>query len=559
MNTTIADEGMWLFTNPPRKQLKEKYGFEPTDKWLDHLQRSAVRFNSGGSGSFVSADGLVMTNHHVGADALAKLSTPEHDYLNEGFHAKTRADEIPCVDLELNVLMKITDVTDKINAAVKAEMSPAESEKARRAAMNTLEKEAKDQSGLRSNVVTLYQGGQYHLYQYKQYTDVRLAFAPEIKIAFFGGDPDNFEYPRYDLDVCFFRVYEDKKPIKPEHYLKWSASGAKDGELVFVAGHPGKTDRLNTVAHLEFMRDRTFPAMLTQLRRREVLLKNYAERSTDNAFQAQDDLFGIQNSRKAQLGGMAGLQDPVIMNAKRAAEEKLRGAIASNKDHAEAGKAFDVIDKSLHAFLPDVYEFGLLEGGQAFNSQLFHIAHTLVQAADERAKPNAERLREFSDAGLDSLQQELFSIAPIYEALEIVKLADSLGFYQEMRGGNGPLSPYTPPEAERRTELMNKVFAGKSPRSRAAELVKGSKLMDVAERKKLYEGGKAAIDASTDPMIQLAKLIDPAARVVRKKYEATVEEPLRQSYAKIARANSRSKGRTTTPTRRSRYVWRSAP
>src|SRR5437868_5912623 len=250
-----ADEGMWLYNQFPKQMLKAKYGFEPSDEWLKHVRLSSVRFNSGGSGSFVSSKGLVMTNHHVGADALAKMSTESRDLVKTGYFAKSAADELKCVDLELNVLMNIEDVTSKVNDAVKPGQSAADAQLARRAVINNIEKENFDKTKLRSDVVTLFQGGQYHLYQFKKYTDVRLVFAPEKAIAFFGGDPDNFEFPRYDLDICFFRVYENNQPAKIEHYLKWSAQGAKDGELIFVSGHPGRTDRLDTVRHLESLRD----------------------------------------------------------------------------------------------------------------------------------------------------------------------------------------------------------------------------------------------------------------------------------------------------------------
>ena len=231
------------------------------------------------------------------------------------------------MDLELNVLMSIEDVTSQVAGAVKPGMDSAAAEAARRAAINAIEKESRDKTGLRSNVIALYNGGLYHLYRYKRYTDVRLVFAPQKAIAFFGGDPDNFEYPRYDLDICFFRAYENDKPVHVEHYLKWSEAGAAEGELVFVSGNPGRTERLDTVAHIEYQRDYSLPGALNLLRRREVLLRGYSERSTENARRAEDELFGIQNSRKAYLGMLAGLQDPAIMEKKRAAEKSLQDAV----------------------------------------------------------------------------------------------------------------------------------------------------------------------------------------------------------------------------------------
>ncbi len=529
-----ADEGMWLFNFPPKRLLKEKHNFDPTDAWLAHLQQAAVRFNNGGSGSFVSADGLVMTNHHVGADSLQKLSSKDRDLMRNSFYARTQAEELKCLDLELNVLMNIEDVTERVSAAVKSAADSAEAEKQRRAAMNTIEKEASDRTGLRCDVVTLYQGGLYHLYCYKKYTDVRLVFAPEEDIAFFGGDPDNFEYPRYDLDICFFRVYENGKPAKTPDYLAWSRTGIEEGELVFVAGNPGRTDRLNTVRHLEFLRDRTLPATLDLLRRREVLLESFSQRSAENARQAREALLNYQNSRKARLGGLDGLQDPAVMNGKRREEDAFRRAAAANPAQAAACEsAFQTIDQSLVVLAAIRDDYNLLERAMAFDSELFGIARTLVRMAAETAKPNAERLREFRESNLKSVEQALFSEAPIYENLETALLTDSLSMYLEHKGFSD--------------ELGQKVMAGKSPSQRAGELVRGCKLADVALRRKLAEGGAAAIEASDDPMIRLARLVDEPARKLRTTYEQQVEEPQRTAYGKLANIRFQQFGTETYP------------
>jgi hypothetical protein len=529
-----ADEGMWLYNQFPKQMLKAKHGFEPSDEWLKHVRLSSVRFNSGGSGSFVSSGGLVMTNHHVGADALQKMSTEQRDLLKLGYHAKSTAEEMKCVDLELNVLMNIEDVTQRVNEAVKPGQSPADSQLARRAIINTIEKEAFDKSGLRSDVVTLFQGGQYHLYQFKKYTDIRLVFAPEKDIAFFGGDPDNFEFPRYDLDVCFFRVYENDKPAKIEHFLKWSKAGADDGELVFVSGHPGRTSRLNSVAHLEYLRDIVMPQQLDVLRRREVLLKTFSDRSLENARRATDDLFSYQNSRKARIGGLAGLQDPNIMSRKKSDEADLRSRVEQDSQLREKyASAWDEVKKTIDFVKTIRTEYNLLEPGLAFNSELFGIARTLLRMAEEDSKPNAQRLREFGEAGRASLEQQLFSEAPIYTDLETAKLADSLAMMTEQLGADH--------------ELVKKVLGGKSPRDRAAELIKGCSLAKVDERKKIASGGKSAIESSGDAMIKLARMVDPRARELRTAIEQQVEEPQRQAYAKIAAARFAILGSTTYP------------
>ena len=332
--SALADEGMWLFNAPPLKQLKEKYQFEPSPQWLEHLQKASVRFNSGGSGSFVSPNGLVITNHHVGADTLQKMGSVEHNYLRDGFYAKTQADEIKSTDLELNVLMSIEDVTPRVTSALKPGMTSDQASSARNAAIAAIEKESKDKTGLRSDVVTLYQGGAYHLYRYKRYDDVRLVFAPEQQMAFFGGDPDNFEYPRYDLDICLFRVYENGQPAKIEHFLKFNSNGPNDRELIFVSGSPGKTDRQLTLAEMADMRDRYLPYVLNMFYRREVLESAYSARSFENARKAREDLFGDQNNRKRYDGYLAGLLDPQIWSAlKRASKNcatRLRAMRNSN-------------------------------------------------------------------------------------------------------------------------------------------------------------------------------------------------------------------------------------
>ncbi|MSR61168.1 MAG: S46 family peptidase [Planctomycetes bacterium] len=518
-----ADEGMWLLNKLPHKLLQAKYGFAASDAWVEHVQKSAVRISTGGSGSLVSARGLVLTNHHVGADMLEKLSTSAHNYIESGFFARQASEEVPCPDIEMDILWTIEDVSARVNGAASAAKSAAEGNDARRKMIATIQDEAHQKSGLKCEIVTLYQGGAYHLYSYRTYTDVRLVMAPEKGIAFYGGDPDNFEYPRYDLDMCFFRIYEGGKPLASEHYLKWSANGTQKDELVFVAGHPGRTERLFTVAHLEFLRDVVYPMALRNLWRREVQLASFSGRSEENRRIAEGDFFGAQNSRKARTGILQGLQDGRLMEKKKAAEQKLRAAVAANPEwQKQWGDAWDQIARAENAYREFYARYTAPGVGRSGMGALFGSGRDLLRLAEEKPKDSASRLREYGDSRLPSLEVRLLSPAPVYAQLEIDALASGLQLAAELLGGNDP--------------LVVKALGGLSPRLCAEKVVLGSKLADLAERKRLYEGGKAAVDACKDPLIELARVFDAENRVLRKRYEDQVEAVEREAYAKIAAA-----------------------
>lgn len=525
LRPALADEGMWLYNHPPRQLLREKYQFDPSDAWLEHLQKASVRFGNGGSAEFVSEDGLVLSNQHVASRTLQRLSTPEHNLTRDGFYARTPAEELPCPGVELRVLMEIEDVTARVNAAVQTGMTDEAAFVARRATIAAIEKESLDRTGLRSDVVTLYQGAEYHLYRYKRYTDVRLVFAPEEQVAFFGGDADNFEYPRYDLDITFFRAYENGRPARPEHYLKWSRNGAGEGELVFVSGHPGRTDRLRTVAELAYLRDMEYPRALARLKRVEVLLASYSRRSQENARRARADLRGIENGRKRLDGALAGLLDPELMRRRQAAEDQLRKAVGSlpGSDPALAAcsNAWDRIEQAQTDIAAHALQFDLLESGNAFNTPLFGYARQLLRAAEEKAKPNGDRLEEYRSSSLASLELHLFAEQPIYADLETLKLADSLTRVDSQLGKGNP--------------RVKQILAGKSPRARAVELVNGSRLTSPAVRREIYEGGPSRLAQTADPMIDLARLVDDDARAARKEIEVQ-REVIRQAHASIGKA-----------------------
>ncbi|MGB9202721.1 MAG: S46 family peptidase [Terriglobales bacterium] len=527
----LADEGMWLYNAFPKDRVQKQYGFLATQEWLDHLQLSSVRFNNGGSGSFVSADGLAFTNHHVGADCIGKLSSSGTDYMKTGFYAKTQAEEAKCPDLELNVLTGIEDVTAKIKAAATPAMSAADAGQAQRSAMSAIEKDCATSTGMRCDVVTLYSGEVYNLYKYKKYTDVRLVFAPEFDAAFFGGDPDNFTYPRYDLDITFFRIYENDKPVHLDHYLQWSKAGVKDGDLIFVSGNPGGTDRLKTMAQLLYLKNVDYPSRLANYKRRIDMFQKFSAESPENARIAQEDIFLYQNSQKAIQGEYEGLQDLAMMSQMDVAEHEREKAYMDK--HPGEPNPWQEISNAMKTNREIYDPLTYVERMRGFPTDLSMYARQLVRAAEEKPKPNGDRLREYRDSALPSLEQGLFSTAPIYKNLETATLALAL---TQMREALGPEDP-----------AVKASLNGKSPEEAAKALIGGTKLDDVALRKELYAGGKAAVDASTDPLIVLMRNVDPEARAVRKRFDDEVDAVVRRDGATIARARFAQTGFTQPP------------
>ena len=532
-NAARADEGFWPFTSIPHQKIRAAHGADVSDAWLNHLQRSVVKF-PGGSGVFVSPDGLVLTNHHVALNTLTTLSSSVRNLVSDGFTARKRSDELRAPDLELLVLDRIEDVTGRINAAVKPGQSPGEAYLARRAAIAEVERGATDPLKAKGEVVALYQGALYHLYRYKRYGDVRLVFAPEFDIAFFGGDPDNFTFPRYCLDLTMFRVYEDGRPAQTTDYLRWSSEGAEPGDSVFAAGYPGSSQRLNTVAHLEYLRDTGIPFSLAWLDRRHAAMMRYADRGADERRQVQDEIFELENSEKSYVGQLAGLRDTRIFANKQEAERRLRQAI--DRDPVlkrQYGGAWDVVEQTRGALATFLPEHVVVEGGAGFGSQLFYYARLIVRLVAERQKPDGQRLSEYSEARLPNLERKLFSQSPIYPAAEIARLSDSLGYARDRLGASHP--------------VVQMALAGQTAEARAEALVRGSKLADVTLRRALVEGGPAAVAASTDPMIQFARAIDPAARAVRQRYEDTMLGLERPAYAQIAQAMFAVQGTAVYP------------
>ena len=514
-----ADEGMWTFDNLPVEQMQKEYGFTPTREWLEHVEHSCVNFG-GGSGAFVSADGLVITNQHVARGQLQKLSTAAHDYQHDGFFARTHAEEMPCPDLELKVLWSTENVTAAVNAAIDPKAAVPAQNAQRKAALAKLEQEATKKSGLKTETVELYQGGEYWLYGYKTYKDVRLVCAPEEQIAFFGGDPDNFTFPRYNLDFAFFRVYENGQPLRPQHWITWSANGCRENDLVFVAGHPGRTNRRRTIAQYEYERDLERPIRIRLQEQRMAALRAYGAGSPEAARQASSALRGLANNLKRERGFLELLSEPSFLAEKRAAEQKLRARVSADpKLAASCGGAWDRIaaaekvqrTRGRARLYHDITRL----------SRLLDLANGIVRLTAEVEKPNEQRLREYRDANLPSQRFQLVSPAPVYPAMEEEVIAARL---QTCLDSLGPADRW-----------VKAALGGRSPREVAHD-VATSPLRDVAERKRLLEGGRPAVEASIDPAIAFARRTDAAWREERKWYEDGVESVETLEGAKIAKA-----------------------
>ena len=527
----LGDEGMWTFDNPPLQQLKERYSFTPTTAWFNHVRLSSVRFNDGGSGSFVSPRGLVLTNHHVALMQLQKLSTPQHNYAKGMFYARTEAEELKCPDLELNVLMSMENVTPRVMAAVQSGMTDTQALKARRAEIARIEKESLAATGLRSDVVQIYQGSEYWLYRYKKYTDVRLVFAPTQQIAFFGGDPDNFTYPRYDLDFALFRVYEHGKPLESKNYLEWDPRGPVNGSLVFVSGNPGFTGRQDTVAQLKLLRDQMFPVTLHILQQNLATLERYSDRGSEEARQASSRIFFINNSLKAYTGMEMGLHNPELMAKKEKQETEFRQRIAANPEwQREYSSAWDEIaaaEKTLAANLKP-YRFRAVRGAPLASEAL-----TIVQYVAQVKKPDGERLPGFHDAQLPSLRFQLFSPAPSYLPMEQALLATAL---EASSKELGPEDPY-----------VRAALDGQTPQEAGRKAFAGTRMGEAAFRKSLIEAGEQAVASSKDPLIVFARRVNPQILAMIKWYEDKVESVETRGGERIGKARFAVYGKSTYP------------
>ncbi len=526
-----ADEGMWTFDNFPSKVVGEKYGFTPSQAWLDHVRLSSLRIAGGCSASFISPQGLVMTNHHCVVDCVEEISTPKQNFVDDGFVAKKEAEERKCPAFELDQLVEIRDVTAEVQGAMAGKTGDA-ANKALHAKEAELQQSCGSDASVRCDVVALYHGGVYDLYHYKRYNDVRLVFAPEFWVAQFGGDPDNFNFPRFDFDIGLLRAYEGGKPAASPDYLRWSKNGSKDGDLVFVSGNPGGTSRQLTMAELDFLRDKVFPFVLPESAEFRGELEQFMTRGAEQAREANDDLFFTENSFKANVGRQGALLDGQFMAIKREQENKLRAAVAADPKIAGDASAWDQIAQ-IETVRAQLYTRRTKLTDRRFRSGLLGWAMTLVRAATERGKPNTERLPEFTDQSLVHVQQDLSAAVPVYKDLEELDLAFLLTTIRRDLGTDDP--------------FVRKMLGKESPEELAHRLISETHLEDPKLRMELYNGGESAVAKSNDPMILFAAAINGDLLAVRKEYESRVDAPTRTATERIAKARFAVYGTSVDP------------
>jgi hypothetical protein len=533
LSAARADEGMWTLNVFPSDRVKAAYGFAPDQAWLDHVRLSSLRLARGCSAAFVSPQGLVQTNHHCAQGCISQLSTATEDLVARGFYAAEAKDERKCANTEVNQLIAITDVTSRVTEAIAGKSGKVLAD-AKKAINATITRECSEgNAAIRCDVVELYHGGIYNLYRYRRYQDVRLVFAPEMAIAFFGGDPDNFEFPRYDLDVTYLRVYADDRQLDSSaNYLRYAKADARPGDLTFTSGHPGRTDRLQTVADLEFQRDVTLPRGLFQDSELRGILTEFSATGAERARIAKSQLFGIENSLKARKGRFEALVDPAIIKARAVSEAALRAKVDADPQlHEQYGPAWDNVRGALAEYrgMRDRHDYT----DQGFRSRLFGLAKTLVRRATEVTKPDETRLGEFTSANYPSLRQGVLSEAPIYPELEKLTMTFAFTKLREVLG---------PDDA-----FVRKVLGKETPEALAAALIDGTGLADVKLRRSLLEADEATIAASTDPMIVFARRLNPDMRAVRRAYEDDIGARLTKSYGEIANAMFKIYGTATYP------------
>ncbi len=531
----FADEGMWTVDNFSADAIAEKYDVDIGDDWLRKARLATTRLENGCTGSFASGSGLVLTNNHCTWSCIRNLSTAEQNLSDAGFMARTQDEELQCPGQQISVLVDFEEVTEKIASAT-AGMDEAEANEARKAELTRLESACEAASdGERScEAVTLYNGGQYFIYEYKRYDDVRLVFAPELDIAAFGGDPDNFNFPRWCLDMSFLRVYEDGKPAQTPNFLRWRAGGPNAGDPVFVTGHPGSTDRLLTVAQLKFQRDVMLPLWLLRYSELRGRMMAWQYTSDEAARTVQQRVLNYENAIKVRRNQLKALQNDRMIERKERQERSLRDAVAADPSLNTAyGEAWDLIDRSLETHRNFYEEHLFIENSAGLMGELFGYAKTIVRGTAEREKPNGERIRAYTDPALPKLEQGLFAARPINKEFEELQLTFSL---EKMREWLGPDSRW-----------VHMILGNEAPNALASSLVSGTKLDDPTYRKKLWEGGIAAVEASDDPLIRLAATVDPGARALRKRYEDEVEAPRIRGEEMIADARFQIHGTNTYP------------